>query len=406
MEPNTANLFDKTDADRVFTVSQFIDLLNQKIKPLAAKILGEVSEAKLGPTGHMYFSLKDEKTGHVISCAIWRSRYEMFGVNLTVGLKIIASGHAEVYAPSGRLSFICDTIELAGEGALKKEYDKLLKKLAGEGMFDPERKRAIPAMAKLIGVITSKQGAVIHDFLNNLGRFGFMIEMIDSRVEGQSAVNDLLASIKTFKKRGIEVLVIIRGGGSLEAMLAFNNELVVREIAAFPVPVIAGIGHDKDVPLASMAADMAVSTPTAAANLLTRSWAEAEGSLERQRTAIIEGYKNALNGAAFALARHAQTFRSFRYVLKEARTLLDGVLSKILAQIRLAIFGSGQQLVYLEETLAAKNPEHQLKLGYSIVKARGKILRSIKGIRPGETIEINVSDGSINSQVIKLSKKS
>jgi exodeoxyribonuclease VII large subunit len=406
MEPNTSNLFDKTDADRVFTVAQFIDLLNQKIKPLAAKILGEVSEAKLGPTGHMYFSLKDEKTGHVISCAIWRSRYEMFGVNLAVGLKVIASGHAEVYAPSGRLSFICDTIELAGEGVLKKEYDKLLKKLAGEGMFDPGRKRAIPAMAKRIGVITSKQGAVIHDFLNNLGKFGFSIEMIDSRVEGQLAVNDLLASIRTFKKREIEVLVIIRGGGSLEAMLAFNNESIIREIASFPVPVIAGIGHDKDVPLASMAADMAVSTPTAAANLLTRSWAEAEGALERQRTTVIEGYKNSLNGAAFALARHAQAFRSFRYVLKEARILLDGTLSKILAQIKLAILGSNQQLAYLEETLAAKNPERQLKLGYSIAKARGKILRSVKGIRPGETIEISVSDGSIDSQVLKLNKKS
>lgn len=406
MEPNTANLFDKTDADRVFSVSQFIDLLNQKIKPLAAKILGEVSEAKLGPTGHMYFSLKDEKTGHVISCAIWRSRYEIFGVNLAAGLKVIAFGRAEIYAPSGRLSFICDTIELAGEGALKKEYDKLLKKLSAEGIFDQKRKRAIPAMARRIGVITSKQGAVIHDFLNNIGKFGFFIEMIDSRVEGQSAVNDLLASIKTFKKRGIEVLVIIRGGGSLEAMLAFNNELVVREIAAFPVPVIAGIGHDKDVPLASMAADVAVSTPTAAANLLSQSWMDAEGTLDRQRTLIVEAYKNALNGAAFALARHAQAFRSFRYVLKEVRSVLDNALSAILAQIKLAIMGSLQQLAYLEETLAAKNPERQLKLGYSIVKAKGRILRSIAGLRAGDAVEINVSDGSIDSQILKLNKKS
>jgi len=193
--------------------------------------------------GHVYFSLKDEKDGALINCIIWKSRYAVYGVELKEGVKIIASGYPEIYAPSGRISFIAETIELAGEGALKKAYEKLKKKLAAEGLFEEERKRPLPKYPEKIGVVTSRQGAVLADFLNNLGKFGFKIKMIDSRVEGQLAVADLLLSIKSFQKQDIDALVIIRGGGSLESHLAFNNEMLVRAIADFPVPVIAGIGH-------------------------------------------------------------------------------------------------------------------------------------------------------------------
>ena len=253
----------------IFSISEYIELLNIGLKKSKAKIIGEVSEVGFGPTGHVYFSLKDEKDGSVLKCIIWKSKYILFGIRLEEGLKIIASGYPEIYPLSGRLSFIAEVLEHAGEGTLKKEYEKLKKKLAEEGIFAEERKRPLPKYLRRVGLITSKQGAVLADFLSNLGKYGFKIKMIDSRVEGQGAVEDLLLSIKTFKKQDIEALVIMRGGGSLESMLAFNNELLVREVAGFPVPVIAAIGHDKDVPLMSLAADLAVSTPTAAANRLT-----------------------------------------------------------------------------------------------------------------------------------------
>lgn len=387
----------------LYTVGEYIDLLNQKIKPLAGRIIGEVSEAKLGPTGHMYFSLKDEKNGHVISGAIWRSKYELYGIKLTVGLKIIASGHAEIYGPSGRLSFITDTIELAGEGALKKEYDRLLKKLTEEGIFDEQKKRPIPKFIRRIGVITSKQGAVIHDFTTNLGKFGFIIEFIDSRVEGQQAVGDLIASIRTFKKRKIDILVIMRGGGSLEAMMAFNNETVVRAIAAFPVPVIAGIGHDKDVPLAAMAADLATSTPSIAATTISLSWEEINKSLDRYQVFIIGGYRNALSDAKSRLARHAQAFANFKYILSNVRRFLNDNGSKIAARLKLALFGAAQQLEYLEKTTALNDPKRQLKLGFSIVKSRGRILKSVKSVSVGDAIDISLADGTLNSKINRIS---
>jgi len=384
------------------TVARFIEQLNARIKPVNAKIIGEVGEAKLGPTGHMYFTLKDENGGAVMSCAIWRSRYEIFGVQLKLGMKVIASGHCEIYAPSGRLSFICDTIELAGEGALKAAYDKLLKKLDGEGLFAQEKKRPVPKFARRVGIITSKQGAVIHDFLNNIGKFGFQIEFIDSRVEGQLAVGDLLASIQTFKKREIDVLVVMRGGGSLEAMMAFNNETIVREIAAFPAPVIAAIGHDKDVPLVAMAADAAVSTPTAAANLLTQSWQEIFRALDHYQANIIGGYKNRLVQTSAELRQSTMILSNFKYILQNIDRKISAIIENSIAAVKNGLAGAKRQIGYLESIIESHNPERQLKLGYSISKINGKILRSVKIIKTGDSLETQMSDGIISSQATKI----
>jgi exodeoxyribonuclease VII large subunit len=384
------------------SVAKFVEQINGRIKPLNVKIIGEVSEAKPGPTGHMYFSLKDETGSAVMSCALWKSRYEILGVQLKVGMKIIAAGHCEIYAPSGRLSFICDSIELAGEGALKAAYDKLFKKLESEGLFAAEKKRPIPKYARRIGVITAKQGAVIHDFLNNIGKFGFQIEFIDSRVEGQLAVGDLLAAINTFKKRQIDVLVVMRGGGSLEAMLAFNNEAIVREIAMFPVPVIAAIGHDKDVPLAAMVADAAVSTPTAAANLLTQSWREIFNAIDRYQIAIIGGYGNHLAQTQTRLRQYTGISTNFKYILQNINRKIDGVLANSIASIQNALAGAGKQIKYLENIIESHNPERQLKLGYSIAKINGKIIKSVRSAKLGDNLDLIIADGKINSQIIKI----
>jgi exodeoxyribonuclease VII large subunit len=304
------------------------------------------------------------------------------------------------------LSFICDTIELAGEGALKKEYDRLLKLLTAQGLFEPTRKRPLPQYLRRIGVITSKQGAVIHDFLNNIGKFGFQIEFIDSRVEGQLAVADLLSSIKTFEKRKIDVLVIIRGGGSLEAMLAFNNEQVVRQIAGFPVPVICGIGHDKDVPLAAMAADIAVSTPTAAANLISESWRKIYQLLDNHQITLLGAYRNALNRIKARLYENTTIIANFKQLLQKIRLLMDKDISQMMADLNLKLAGARQLLDYAQSTINSNNPERQLMLGYSIARIGGKIIKKTAQAGIGEQLDISVSDGMIISKVESLDKKS
>ncbi|MBM3250883.1 MAG: exodeoxyribonuclease VII large subunit [Candidatus Nealsonbacteria bacterium] len=364
--------------ERIFSVSEYIGYLNKGLREFAARIIGEVSEVKVGPSGHVYFSLKDEGDGGIINCIIWRSRYHLYGIELKEGLKIIAAGYPEIYPPSGRISFLAEVIEHVGEGRLKKEYEMLKKKLSQEGLFSEERKRPLPIYPQKIGLITSLKGAVIADFSNNLGKFGFKVKIIDSRVEGQAAVSDLLSSIKTFKKEDIEVLVIMRGGGSLESMLAFNNELLVREVVDFPVPVIAAIGHHKDAPLVALAADLAVSTPSIAATALSESWKRTALFLERYERNIIGDYENGLNNVKINL----------RNLIPDLFLGFKSILSRVI-----------KQLEYIEKAINSHNPERQLCLGYSIASRGGRIIRRIKDVEMGKDIDLRVTDGIIISKV-------
>ena len=428
MENKNYNLFHENNAgdEIIFSVSEYIEFLTLKIKPFEVKIVGEVGQVQFGPTGHVYFSLKDEKGGSMLNCIIWKSSYRTYGIELKEGMKITAVGNAEIYAPSGRLSFISRSISLAGEGALKKEYDRIKNLLEKEGIFAEERKRPLPKYPQKIGVITSRQGAVIADFLNNLGKFGFSIKMIDSRVEGQEAVKDLLASVRSFKKQKIEVLVIMRGGGSMESMMAFNNEMLVREIAKFPCPVIAGIGHHKDVPLAAMAADVMVSTPTAAANLLGESWQKAMLFLERGERQIISNYEKNLADVNFLLQRSLTKIGELRRDItgqyEEAKNRMklclqkfdNGLgnikidfknsLSKTFSGFEMLLRTVSRQMEYAEKAIRLNDPERQLKLGYSIATLKGKVLRSVEQARAGQELDLRLADGIINSEIKKIKK--
>ncbi len=390
------------EKDKIYSVSEFITVVNADLKWMKARIVGEVGEAKAGPTGHMYFTLKDEKDGTMLNCIMWSSKYRLFGITLEPGKKIVAYGAPEIYAPNGRLSFIADTIELAGEGDIKKQYDELKNKLAKEGLFDLENKRAIPKYPHKIGVITSKQGAVIHDFLNNIGKFGFDIKMIDSRVEGQGAVEDLLESIKTFRKKDIDVLVIIRGGGSMESLMPFNNELLVREVVGFPVPVLVGIGHDKDVPLVAMAADRSESTPTAVANLLNESWEQALLLLERFERKIFASYGLIFEKYKTIENKFKISLQNFKNNILNIGANLDKQMESYFTGFILLCDKTREKLNGIEKVVNLNNPERNLKLGYSIASVGGKIVRKTSDTKIGQDVNIKVSDGIIVSEVKEI----
>src|SRR3989344_4827267 len=395
--------------NKIFSVSEFIYLLNIGLKSSKAKIIGEVTEVKISSLGHVYFSLKDEKacpptggTGAAINCIIWKTRYNLYGIRLEAGMKILASGYPEIYAPLGKLSFIAESIELAGEGELKKQYDELKKKLTEEGIFAEERKRPIPKYPQNIGVITSKQGAVLADFLNNVGKFGFKIKMIDSRVEGQEAVGDLLSSISTFKNQDIDVLVIIRGGGSFESLMPFNNEILVREVANFKVPVITGVGHHKDEPLITFAADVSVSTPTAAANYLNQSWEDALLLLERHERNILGRYEDIFENYKTIENKLKISLQNFRSDLSGVKVSLENYLAKSFTGFGALVLEISQRLSHSEKVIYLNNPERQLNLGYSIAVADGRVIRKIDDVKIGQNFDLRVSDGRINSEVKKL----
>ena len=392
------------DKNKIYSVSEFVAFLNDELKWIKTKIVGEVGEAKVGPTGHIYFTLKDEKDGAMLNCIMWSSKYRLFGITLEPGKKIVAFGCPNIYAPAGKLSFIADTIELAGEGDIKKQYDELKKKLEKEGLFDVANKRPIPRYPHKIGVITSRQGAVIHDFLNNIGKFGFDIKMIDSRVEGQGAVEDLLASIKTFRKTDIDVLVIIRGGGSMESLMPFNNELLVREMVGFPVPVLVGIGHDKDVPLVALAADKSESTPTAVANLLNESWEQALLLLERLERRIFSSYGLIFEKYKAIENRFRVSLQNFRNNILNVKSGLDKHGKEFIFGLGLLCDRAKTALQNIEKIVEFNNPERNLRLGYSIAVLKGKIIRKTGDAKIGEILDVRVSDGIINSQIKNIKK--
>jgi exodeoxyribonuclease VII large subunit len=376
--------------DKIFTIAEYIEILNIFFKSQSARIIGEISELKRAASGHIYFSVKDKENPGSLDAIMWVRNYQLCGIALEVGMEVILNGHPNVYPNNGRLSFVADTVELVGEGALKKAYDDLRKKLEAEGAFAPERKRALPEYISRIGVITSMKGAVIHDFENNLGKFGFKVNVIDARVEGAQAAPSLLAAIHAMREMvedagsrgtGIEALVIIRGGGSLESLQAFNNEALVREVMDFPVPVIAGIGHDRDVPLMALAADYMTSTPTAAAHLLSRSWAEAHAKI-----------------AAFA-----GLLDRFPLELQRVENALTNTWSGLANLFERSLEGARQTLALGAQAIKHNDPARQLALGYSIARRNGKVVRSTVGLRAGDEMSLTIADGEIDS-IIKTVK--
>ena len=423
---NGSDTQEKAENDKPYTISAYLNFLNTEFKKYKARVQGEVSGVD-NRDGYLFFSLKDKDDGSVLSCFMWRNNYEMCGISLEVGMEVIVDGFPEIHAPNGKFSFKASIIELVGEGALKKAYDQLKKKLDAEGLFSESRKKPIPDFPQKIGLITSESGAVIHDFLNNLGKYGYHISFVNSRVEGQIAARSLFSAIKYFDGKDLDVLVIIRGGGSLESLQAFNNEILVRKIAEFKVPVICGIGHDKDVPLASLVADKAVSTPTAVAVALNKSWEQAANSLSVIENNLLYQYQKALDAAVRRVESLSsnlvrffnnifQVFDKLRraiknnlsriaFELKDARKTLLLLSHSLLGNLKREFENKSRILDDTENRLKIFDPVRQLALGYSIVSIAGKVVKSAKQVSIGKELDTRVSDGTIKSVINKINQK-
>lgn len=412
---------------RALSVSAYLDIINRELWRLRARVQGEVTSFKFQGSA-VYLGLKDGADDSTLNVFMWARDQELSGIELKEGLEIVIEGRSEIYKPSGRFSFRAETMELVGEGALKKAYDALKKKLESEGLFELSRKRALPEFPTRIGLITSRTGAVIHDFSTNLGKFGFTIAFADSRVEGALAVKDILSAIAILKTKDLDALVLIRGGGSLESLQAFNNEAVVRALLTVPVPVICAIGHDKDVPLAQLVADYAPSTPTAAATLLNTSWEEAKHEMRILERELLTRYERVLWGNADNIRNMGMHIQDiFEQIIKPIMLLsqrFDGCIRTLESWLNAGIRDAqdtqkelwslvGQRLKTetlaleaLAKALAMYDPTRQLKLGYSILMKQGKILRSVSQIAPNERFEARLSDGTLTAQIEEIINKS
>ena len=409
-----------------YSVSDYLDVVNRTLWRLSARVQGEVTSLKFQGSA-LYLAIKDAEDESTLQVFMWLSDYTLCGVEIREGMEVVVEGKSEVYKPTGRLSFRAQTIAPVGEGALRAAYEALRKRLETEGLFSLERKRPLPDFPERIGLVTSRDGAVIHDFLNNLGRFGFQISFVDSRVEGLLAVKDLLQAIDRLAREDLDVLVVVRGGGSLESLQAFNNEQVVRALAAFPTPVLCAIGHDKDVPLAQMAADHAPSTPTACTALLNAPWEEATGEL-RLLERDLRGNMDTLLSSAHVFISDTRVslsdqLVSLRDLFREAEQgvriqvpVLARAIEGQLRQVREEFSGLTYRYRSALDTLRSAldrfsaelrlhNPLEQLRFGYSILSRQRKVLRSVDDLSPGDDFEARLSDGTLKASVTEITRE-
>jgi len=413
-----------TPLDIVFSVSEYLDALNRSLKSVRAKILGEVSGIQEYPgRSYLYFSIKDKKDGSTAKCFMWKQDYKNSGVLLEEGMEMMITAYPNVYKPNGGMTLQVEHVELVGEGALKIAYEKLKAQLEKEGLFDEKNKKPLPLLPHRIGIITSKNGAVINDFLSNIGKYGFELLFVDSKVEGEGAVKDLLGALRTLYTQKVDVLVLMRGGGSLESFQAFNNESVVRAVSKFNAPVITGIGHDKDAPLVSFVSDRNVSTPTAVANLLNTGWRESAHAVVLAEEKIIGRFEKLLQSHRYELEnseriieeRFYSVFETFR-MYKETLTRSLGEMGLLIERMHNQVKEAQYRIVrgftdilqrhtdalgQYERVMIHENPERQLKLGWSITKdKKGRVVRHIADVTKGEELDVAVADGIIHTTVI------
>jgi exodeoxyribonuclease VII large subunit len=426
----------------ISSVADYLAHLNQVLALQAARVKGEVTGLKRSGKA-VYFTIKDSGEPALLDCMIWLSLYETNGLELKEGDEVIVTGVPNIYAPFGKFSFKATTIEYAGEGALKKAYDKLKAALEAEGLLAFERKRPLPEFPRKIGVITSMSGVVIQDFTANLGQRGYQIKAIDSRVEGKDAIHELLAALRAMANQNIEVLVIMRGGGSWESLQAFNTESVVRAVAGFKVPVLTGIGHDVDQTLVELVADFGASTPTAVAKALNAPWDGLESQLRLLERRTLGGLRAWLNNAAALVNDNSNlVFRQYerhlaasRHELNRQSNLILSIFSDLARRIKAinnallraggimkanlrakrdeitqisgrilrgqaeAFREAGRQMAAFDKAITAADPKRNMQLGYSLSFSEGKLVRRVSEVAAGQLIVTQLTDGKFTSEV-------
>jgi len=316
---------DVLEKEQVYNVAGYIARLNQAIKPLKAVIQGEVGQVTDRGGKPIYFKLRDKEGGAVLECLIWRDKLQGIGVELKEGMEIKVQGYAEIYPPMGRITLMALYVVPIGEGALKLAYEKLKRELDLAGFFREDRKRSRPQFVQRIGLITSNTAAAKKDFLTHLGNHGITVYFIDVRVEGVKAVGSIVDAIRWFNENtdDVELLVITRGGGSLESLQAFNTLEIAKAIYSSKIPIMSAVGHEQDVTIADLVADVRASVPTHAGKLLGDPWEAVKAkvdAIERHVGALFRNRLKDIDGRLLASGNNFVGYYS-KYLAQCSRDL-------------------------------------------------------------------------------------
>jgi len=369
-------------------------------------VQGEISNLGRPASGHIYFTLKD--AGASLRGVMWKGDARRLTLPLQDGIEIEAHGHIGVYEPQGQYQFYADLIRPLGEGLLYQEFLRLKALLEAEGLFDPERKRPIPELPRLIGIVTSATGAALRDMLNTLRRRLPLVEVIlaATPVQGAEAPPQLVSALAALNLFRPDVILLARGGGSIEDLWAFNDERVVRAVVASNVPVISGVGHETDFTLCDFAADLRAPTPTAAAELATPiTITDLSAYLRGMKTRLAASTLSLLaahqNGLAASAAR--LRFVSPLRRIQTDRQRLDDFARRELSALQHRLALDDSRLKGYERRLESLNPLAVLGRGYALVTrhADGKLVSQVGQVKAGDEIQIRVSDGAFDAAVLQ-----
>ncbi len=365
---------------------------------------GEVSNFKVSSSGHAYFTLKDDQAS--LRCVMWRSDVGRLAPQPQDGQAVLAHGYISVYEAGGAYQFYTDRIQLTGVGRLYLEFEALKQRLAQEGLFDAARKRALPALPRRLGVVTSPTAAALRDILNVLARRYPLVQVVLSPtlVQGDQSPPQIVAAIQALNEQAdVDVIIVARGGGSLEELWAFNDEGVARAIAASRVPVVSGVGHEVDFTIADFVADLRAPTPSAAAELVVPDRAELQALVRGQRMRLagalqrqLAGQRQSLAHVTHALRRNAPLGR-----LQNLRQQVDELSQTGALGLRHLLTLRRAQLDGLVGRLATLSPFATLERGYAIVRhgETGRVVTSVEQVAAGQPLAVRVRDGEFGVTV-------
>ncbi len=411
-QTRTAGLKPKSaEGPKVYTVLELTRRIRELVESNfpAVWVEGEISGFKHPHSGHIYFSLKDSEA--ILKVAFFSRYHQSLKFELKDGLQVLCFGKISVYEPRGDYQLYLERIEPKGLGALQLAFLQLKERLAKEGLFDPDRKRPLPRFPKTVGVVTSPTGAAIRDILHVVNRRfrGTSILLNPVRVQGEGAAREIARAIDEMNRLDdIDVLIVGRGGGSLEDLWAFNEEAVARAVHRSRIPVISAVGHEIDWTICDGVADLRAPTPSAAAELVVQNREELEIRLNDFKTRIRNALQNGIEGAKgkFQTLQESYAFRQPLHLINQQAQRLDELLRQLQNYLKNLVREKEQTFQSWVGRLGALSPLAILERGYSLTfDARGDLIQEAGTVKLGETLRTRLHRGVIFSRVEEIQKE-
>jgi len=369
-------------------------------------VKGEVSNCKYHTSGHIYFTLKDGAAQ--IACVLFAGRRAGISFRLEDGQNIIVFGSISVYERDGKYQLYADEIRLDGIGRLYEEFEYLKKKLYAEGLFDLEHKKAIPRFVTSVGIVTASTGAALQDICQIARRRNPYVQLVlyPARVQGEGAAATVVKGIRALDGR-VDIIIVGRGGGSIEDLWAFNEEIVARAIYNCSTPVISAVGHETDTTIADYVSDLRAPTPSAAAELavydlkyLQETLADIHGAMVNRVLRCVQEKRMRLQQKKLLLERFHPS-----YQLQQKRLRADELAEKLSARMQEKIRLRRQRVELAAQRLKGLSPVERLEGGYSVASKNGRVIKEISQVNAGDEISVDVTDGTIFANVTGMQKR-